>query len=284
MSRSNVESPDTDQLRAWAASAIERGRAAWPGFAVSPEEMTRVATARLASSPVSSAGPGLDALDVAEIYIAVACARGDRAALAQFRARYFDPVMSSLRRMGLGNSQLDDVWQTTCDRLLVHQTGEMPRIFRYAGRGELRGLVRVAATRMALNWLQRERSSAGDDDWIDHLPAGHSNPELHAIKRQHRSELKEELEAAIASLSARERMILRLHLVERMGIDAIAALCSVHRATAARSVVRAKESLTVRVRARLMARWKTADADLPALKVLVDSQIDLSLQRLLAAD
>jgi len=158
-----------------------------------------------------------------------------------------------------------------------------PFVFGYAGQSELRGLVRVAATRIALNWLQRDRAS-GTHDWIDRLPGGHSDPELHAIKLQHRDDLKEELEAAIASLSVRERMLLRLHLVERMGIDAVAALCSVHRATAARSIVRAKETLAARVRTRLMARWRIGDGDMPGLKELVDSQVDLSLTRLLAGD
>jgi RNA polymerase sigma-70 factor, ECF subfamily len=281
---SNTECPYSDHVRAWAASAIERGREAWPGFAVAPEEMARVAMARPASAPVDSAASALDALDVTELYIAIACARGDRIALGQFHARYFEPVVASLSRMGLGGAQRDDIWQTICDRLFVSHSGELPRILRYAGGGELRGLVRVAATRLALNWLQRERGYSRPNDWIDRLPAGHSDPELHAIKLQHRCELKEEMEAAIASLSARERMILRLHLVERMGIDAIAALCTIHRATAARSIARAKESLTGRVRARLMMRWKMADADMSTLKVLVDSQLDLSLKRLLAAD
>lgn len=281
---SDTQRADDEDLSTWAAAATERGREAWPGFAVAPEEMARVATARPAGSPGDAAAPALDALDVAELYIAIACARGDRIALDQFRARYFEPVAASLSSMGLGNAQRDDVWQTLCDRLFVAHSGEPPRILRYAGGGELRGLVRVAATRLALNWLQRERGSSRPHDWIDRLPAGHSDPELHAIKLQHRCELKEEIEAAIASLSARERMILRLHLVERMGIDAIAALCTIHRATAARAISRAKESLTDRVRARLMVRWRVADADLSTLKVLVDSQLDLSLKRLLATD
>ena len=269
-----------DPVGTWAATALERARVAWPGFAVSQDEMAQIAAARVAGSAAS----GLDALDVAELYIAAACARGDRTALAQFRDHYFDPVVPSLRKLGLGGAQIDDVWQTVCDRLLVPRGGELPRILRYAGGGELRGLVRVSATRIALNWLQRERGYAGGDDWIDRLPAGHSDPELHAMKRQHRAVLKEELEAAIASLSPRERMLLRLHLVERMGIDAIGVLCSMHRATAARAIVRAKDALAARVRARLTERWRVADADLAALKSLVDSQVDLSLTRILAAD
>jgi len=183
--------------------------------------------------------------------------------------------------MGLDAAQRDDVWQTLCTRLLVGERGAPPRLVRYAGAGQLAGLVRVAATRLALNGLARARRD-GDDDWLDELPATTSDPELHFMKREHRAGLKEELEAAIKDLSARQRMVLRLHIVERLGIDAIAAICAVHRATAARQIAVAKELLAIRVRLRLVARWQVADPDLPALRTLVDSQLDLSLRRLLA--
>src|SRR5262249_21607545 len=117
---------------------------------------------------------------------------------------------------------------------------------------------------------------------LEELPALGSDPELQFMKREHRAALKQELEAAIADLSTRQRMMLRLHLVERLGIDAIATICSVHRATAARQVALAKETLAIRVRLRLVARWRVSTPDLPALRSLVDSQLDLSLRRLLA--
>jgi hypothetical protein len=78
-------------------------------------------------------------------------------------------------------------------------------------------------------------------------------------------------------------MILRLHLVQRLGIDAIAAICSVHRATAARQVAHAREALVTRVRLALIARWRVSERELPALISLVATQLDLSLPRLLAA-
>jgi RNA polymerase sigma-70 factor (ECF subfamily) len=273
-----------EALRAWAVTALERGRAAWPELAVSGEELARVAALRMAGAPQRNARAGTDALDAAELYLAAACARGDTAALLLLRTRYFNPLDGSLRRLGLGAAQRDDVWQTLCARLLVGAAGAPPRIVRYAGTGDLAGLVRVAATRIALNWLERDKRYTNGDSWFDGLPASGSDPELHAMKRQHRAAVKEELEAAIRSLSPRQRMVLRLHLVERVGIDAIAAICSVHRATAARQVAIAKETLTTRVRVGLIARWHVSDPDLPALKALVDSQLDLSLKRLLASD
>jgi len=78
-------------------------------------------------------------------------------------------------------------------------------------------------------------------------------------------------------------MVLRLHLVERLGIDAIARACTVHRATVARWITRAKETLAARVRDRLFARWRVDEGSLPAFAALLDSQLDLSLERLLAA-
>lgn len=279
-----VDMRSSETLRAWAAIAVERGRAAWPEFAVSDDELARLAELRLAGVPHRNARAGVDALDPAELYLAAACARGDTAALVLLRARYFNPLAVPLRRLGLGAAQRDDVWQTLCTRLLVSDAGAPPRIVRYAGTGELAGLVRVAATRIALNTLEHDKRHASGDSWFDSLPASASDPELHAMKRQHRAALKEELEAAIRTLSRRQRMILRLHLVERVGIDAIAAICSVHRATAARQISLARDTLTIRVRAGLIARWHVSDPELPELKALVDSQLDLSLKRLLASD
>jgi RNA polymerase sigma-70 factor (ECF subfamily) len=283
---SGTDVPDLATLRAWAATAIDAGRAAWPQLSVSEEELAHLAGLRLAAQP-GDADPvtALSRLDPAELYLASACARGDASALTSFRVRYFEPVTPALRRMGLGDAQRDDVWQLLCERLLVGDVTDPARIARYAGAGELAGLVRVAATRLALNWLEQERRRSGSsEEWLGALQDGRSDPELHAMKQQHQDELKQELEAAIARLSARDRMLLRLHLVEHLGIDPIAAICGVHRATAARWIAQAKGDLTARVRAQLQARWRLADESLPALATAIDSQLDLSLERLLAGD
>jgi RNA polymerase sigma-70 factor (ECF subfamily) len=277
------------QLQAWSVMALERGREAWPELVVTEDELARIAALHLAGASDRAerqpldAPEALDRLDAAELYLATACARGDALALLRFRRRYFDPLAPCLRRMGLGDAQRDDLWQTLCERLLVATESALPRIVRYAGGGELSGLVRIAATRVALNWRDREKRQASGDDWLEVLPAAGSDPELHFMKQRHRLELKEELQSALGTLSARERMVLRLHLVEQLGIDSIARVCSVHRATVARWIARSKETLAARVRDRLIARWQIDEGSLPAFKSLLDSQLDLSLERLLAA-
>jgi RNA polymerase sigma-70 factor, ECF subfamily len=282
MSSQPVE--DSARLHAWAVAAVEEGRQVWPDVVVSEEELARVASMRLTEAAARGESTSLAQLDAGELCLAAACARGNPVALAQLRARYFDSVAVSLSRMGLDAAQHQDVWQTLCERLLVAGESAPPRIVRYAGTGELAGLVRVAATRVALNWLEQQKRQVPAADWVDALPDTHSDPELHLLKDQHRAELKEELEVALGELRVRDRAILRLHLVERVSIDVIAGVYSVHRATAARWIASAREALAGRVRDRLAARWRVTDASLTVLKSLIDSQLDLSLERLLAGD
>jgi RNA polymerase sigma-70 factor, ECF subfamily len=275
---------DDAVLAAWSVRAAAQGRAAWPELEVTPAELERLARMRLAEEGSSQPPAALDELDAAELTLACACVRGERAALAGLRRRYFDPLTPTLARMGLGDSQRDDVWQVLCQRLVLGGADEPAKIARYAGTGNLGGLVRVAATRLGLNWLEQEKRFAGGDPLLEQIANASHGAEVGLMKAQHASQLREEVGAAIAGLSSRERMVLRLHLVEGVGIDAIAKSCDVHRATAARWVASAKERLAASVRQRLAARWGVGDASMPALRTLVDSQLDLSLGRLLAAD
>ena len=284
MTATGQPGPDGAELRAWAVAAVERGREAWPDIAVTDGELASAAAIRLAEAIARGADLRLDALDAAELCLAAGCARGDATALDRFRARYFEQVTAALRRMGLEHAEREDVWQTVCERLLVAAGGEPARIVRYAGTGELLGLLRVAATRVALNWLEREKRRRPGGDWLDVLPDTRSDPELHLLKEQQRTDLKEELAGALGALSARDRAILRLHLVERVSIDVVARIYSVHRATAARWIAGAKEGLAALVRDRLVARWRVPDSSLAVLRSLIDSRLDLSLDRLLAAD
>lgn len=203
------------------------------------------------------------------------CAAGDRDALVEFRAIYYAPLEAGLARMGLDAARRDDVWQQLSVRLFV---GDAPRIVAYAGRGQLHGLVKVAATRLALDLLEREQRQTSDD-WLAGTPATRSDPELHWLRAEQRAGIKEEVEQAIAALATRDRAVLRLSLVERVGIDAIARMYRMHRSTAARWIARVRDDLVAGVQARLGARWQVAPTE---LAFAVDSQLDLSLDRLLS--
>jgi RNA polymerase sigma-70 factor (ECF subfamily) len=283
MSEQDQTTQDRLALQTWATSTVECGRAAWPELSASEDELIRAAELCRFACVSRKQEFDLRTSDAAEIYLAVTCARGDPAALRALRKQYFDPVIRTLRCMGIDAGQCDDVWQILCVRLLVTEAGTQPRIVRYARPGNLKGLVRVVAIRAAMDLLKKQRWRVSDNEWLGRLADESSGPELHAMKNQHVAGLKDELEVVVAGLSARERTVLRLHLIERLGIDAIASICSVHRATAARALTRAKARIVDELRARLVYRWKVAPNELPALGTLVADPLDLNLARLLAS-
>lgn len=217
--------------------------------------------------------------DAAELYLACACAVGDASAIRAFEDRYFGCIASVSRRLALPGGEADEIAQTLRQRLFVGHDDRPPRVTEYAGRGQLAGLVQVAATRIGLN-LRRGRARLSDD------PAPDSAPTLATdtvyAKAEYREHVRRALEDAAAALPVRDRTLLRMHLVERASIDDIAAVYRVHRATAARWVTAARAALITQSRDRFLALAQLEADDTAGLASFVESQLTLSLDRILA--
>jgi RNA polymerase sigma-70 factor (ECF subfamily) len=87
------------------------------------------------------------------------------------------------------------------------------------------------------------------------------------------------LSHAVNELPARDRNVLRMHLVGRCSIDQIGRAYSVHRATAARWLASTKEKLLESVRERLKAHQPNlTDEEFDSVARLVRSQLDLTFR------
>lgn len=253
---------------------VAAGREAWPVCAaLAPALRPRIA-ARLDGEDRP------EQLDAAEVYLACACAAGDAAALAIFERSYLATLPAALSRLSLGKDDVAEVMQTLRIRLFVADDGE-PRVVRYAGAGQLGGLVRVAAIRIGLNLLRSRGKLQGGDDGMENLPVAGDDPELAELKAQCRSSFKAAFEDASASLEPRERSLLHLALVKGLSVDKIGAIYGVHRATAARWVAQARGRLTRELKSLLGGRIGVPPAQVDDLLPLVESQIELSLERVL---
>ncbi len=220
-------------------------------------------------------------MDEAEIALAAAVSAGDPAAIREFDAKYMAPVRSQLRAMTLDAADIADIEQTVRVKLLVGDNGGPPKLVGYAGHGKLGGLVRVAAVREALTLLRRKKTTTSED-WLDELSAPDDDPALVQLKTRHRVEFKAAFEEAVRRLSAREHTLLRLHLVRQHSIDQIGAVYGVHRATAARWIDAAKRSLRAQTTKILSDRFALRGPELERVVALIESRIELSIDRLLA--
>ena len=256
------------------ARILQSGRAAWPEIPV-PHPIHDLIQERIEGEDE----PQNLAAD--EIFLACACALGERAALDAFERRYFAVIPAVLSRLSLGRDEIDEIQQRLRLRLFVAEPGCVARVVGYAGRGQLGGLVRVAALRAGLNLL-RDRDRIVSDS-LEDIAIAEDDPALTSLKVQHRATFKAAFEEAIGGLTPRQRSLLRLTVVTGLGIDRIGAIYGVHRATAARWIVQARNDLARSVHRVLGRLLGVPQADVADLVPLDASQLELSFERILAS-
>lgn len=258
--------------------AIEAAGAALPGVEVDRSQLRREIEARLAGKDA----PKLGAEMAAEVKLALACARGDAAAIAHFEARYLDVVAPALAHMKLPAATVEDVRAAVRDRLLVAEEGSSARILEYAGHGRLRGLVQVSAVRTAVSVVRKtRRESALDDDDRGGGVVREGGPELELVKEQYRAAFASAFADAARGLEARDRNLLRLHYLGGVTLEQLAAMYGVHRATVVRWLASARERVFSDTRKRMQG--KVGEAELDEVMALIQSRLDVSVRRLLTS-
>ncbi|MBL9017126.1 MAG: hypothetical protein JNL83_23265 [Myxococcales bacterium] len=250
--------------------------AAWPGVEVAQDTFVAAYEAKLGGDdppPPTPAG-------AAELYLALACSRGDAAGIAAFDREYLAVVPIALAGMKLPAASVEDVRATVRDKLLLADGGRPPRIVEYAGRGRLKGLVQVTATRTAIDRIRHEAKEA-------ELPArdlaGPANVELSLIKAQYREAFSAGFAQAVAAASRRDRNLLRLHFLGGVTLEQLAQMYGVHRATVVRWLAAARETVFGKTREHVAATIKAPEEELDEMFELVKSRVELSVERLLAS-
>ena len=261
---------------------LDACRLAWPGLVVPEHAFVRHLAENLPED--GNLDDRLARVQCPDLYLACGCVARDPASLAAFDGRILGQTVPVLQRMGLSASQIDEVVQVLRAKLLAgDEHGRSALIASYAGRGPLVGWVRTAARRTALS-LRRNKDEqiggADDNHDLKRIPIP-VDAELDYLKNRYQAEFKRAVEDAIATLDAEQLRVLRLHYHDELSIDRIGALLGVHRATAARWIRAVSDAVRDETRRLLHARLGLSSAELDSLAGLVQSQLHLSLGRLL---
>jgi len=225
-----------------------------------------------------------DHLRASDLYLACACARGVSGAIAKFEQTFGGEIGRTARRFERRGLAADDLQQLLRNKLFAAQPGDLPKIASYTGQGFLQNWVRVTTTRTFIDATRPQGDTPEipiADELVAMLPEAGADPELELLKRQHLAHFKAAFAEAVGTLDASDRVVLRQHLVERLTIDQIGALYHLHRATAARRVVKAREALLVATRSALAARLGLSEEQLESVLALIASRMEASVERLL---
>ncbi len=255
------------------ADAYRAGRTAWPAVQHGEEAFGRWVVEQAIDVPALQAHG-------ADLFLASACATGDPSAIAAFEHCFVSGIKLAAARVALPPQLLEELEQNLRVRLL---TGAQPRIARYRGAGPLGAWVRVTASRLALHLKQdADRHRDSDAQLIEALAASGVDPELAAAREQHRETFRAELERCFVDLPTREKALLRMHFLHRMGLDQIASVLKVHRVTVSRWMAVTRRRIFSCLCARLSLHVDRS-SEMASLIRLLRSDIELSIHRLLDA-
>ncbi len=254
------------------------GRAAWPAIPVRREQLSRY----LRELSGREGSPPLDALDRPDVYLVCACLQGIPEAIEAFDRTQIEPVRRILlRKMTLDSALLDDVLQRLRTDLFAR--GSRPsKLLSYSGKGKVRAWLTTVAIRAAREVLPADSKAPQTLGSVAAATA--RTPELEFLRATHQEHFRAAFSEAMAALSARERNLLRLHLLDGLNVDRIGATYDVHRATAARWIAAARERLVSETRRLLARRLGLHVGEVDSLMALLTSQLDLSISRHLRDD
>lgn len=261
----------------------EAGRGQWPDIPLSADTFVCHLAAHV-PQPVrgNDFEQLLAQLMPGDLFLACACARGIPAALTAFERHHIASIPSMLAHMKLSATVVDEIRQRVRERLLVG-TGGAPRIAEYSGRGTLSNWVRVVSLRAAVSLLRAAHEERRVSDAIlELLPAPEADPELETIKRSYQDEFRQALESAFASLPSEHRYLLRLHFVDQLSTTKLGTLFSVNQSTISRRLQGAQQAVYDETWRTLQERLDLSPQELSSMLRAVESQLDLSLSRILA--
>ncbi|HET9991116.1 MAG TPA: helix-turn-helix domain-containing protein [Kofleriaceae bacterium] len=258
------------------AAHWQAGAAAWPGIVVAAD--------RFASEVTRRSGDAVAAACGADLYLAIACSDGDATAIERCEQLARAEIEHVGRRLRATPDQAAEVAAQLSRVLFVDEPERPAAVREFSGRGNLRAYVRVMATRDLIRAINRGRRETpiGEDEILDRL-ATHRDPELSILRAQYHGVVDDAMRAALGTLDKRARALLRYQLVDGWNIDQVGRVYGVHRATAARWIEAARETLGKAIRGELGKRLAIDPSEVASIVRLVQSRVDVSLDRLLGA-
>jgi RNA polymerase sigma-70 factor (ECF subfamily) len=252
---------------------VTAARTQWPLVRLDAETFATQLKAKCTAPLEQVRGP--------EFFLACACLAGDESALSAFEEQFIARVDKAVAGVDASPSFIDEVRQRVRERLLV---GASPKLAEYSGLGSLQAWTRTVALRLALNHKRDSAREVQDEGLLDALPFAGRDLELDYVRAQHRGDFAAAFREALGSLEDRSRNVLRLSYVDRLSIDQIGTMYGTHRATAARWLSQARDELMEQTRTRLAQRLKLTQSDLSSLLGALQSNLEISIKRMLADD
>jgi RNA polymerase sigma-70 factor (ECF subfamily) len=140
----------------------------------------------------------------------------------------------------------------------------------------------VAAQRVALD-LRRAaaRTPEGGDRLVEEVLPAHEHPEVDYLRTRYKAEFEAAVREALAGLTDRDRLLLKLTIVSGLSHEQLANIYSVNQSTVTRWIARAREQVLETTEREVCAKLRMPPGEFRSLAGLLLSRLDLSISRVL---
>gem|GEM_PF-648859 len=233
-----------------------------------------------------------------DLYLALACSRGDRIAWEYFADECL-PALRSLAARACGDAcEGEDLAQELTAGMLVESAAgpddrgcaRRGRLATYGGRGSLLGWLRVVVAHAAVDRMRQRRREMPIDESAG---AGRHAPDAQEQLRKTANEasiderwgpsLAAVLAEEIRCLPAGDRLLLALYYVQEVPLGSIGRLFGVHEATVSRRLARLRKTIRKNVERECRRRHGLGPRDVEQLWQWVAHRGELPLAEILGA-
>jgi RNA polymerase sigma-70 factor (ECF subfamily) len=223
-----------------------------------------------------------EAVHAEDLFLVCAALGQDERAITLLCRAHDGVLKGYLRRVEVTPSARDEIERRIWEVLLVGDAAVPAKLASYSGRGQLAGFIGICAQRIAVTSLRR---SATENRALARARAeaiaSCGDPELMIIKERYRDGFESAVQDAVAILDDRERLMLRMLVVDGHTLDRIAEVYGVNQSSISRWLAKARQKVVAEARRLLRERLNIPEAEFESLAKLILSQIDISASHIL---
>jgi len=232
--------------------------------------------------PEQRTAAALAGLRLDGLCLAWACLEAQPRALEAFDREVMPRVTEAVRGREPNAARAAELVNAARARLLVAEGDRPAGLAHYRGRGPLASFAMVVAMRLAVD-AQRQGKPA---ETLEQALAVACDPRLTADAALDQQLLgaavQRALQEATAALTARERTLLKLHVVQGVSAEKLGRMYRVHRATSTRWLTEARQKVMEQMTATLRRELKVGAGTLAELTSELLSGVDLTLSGVFA--
>ena len=252
------------------------GRLSWPSLALPFASFTQYFDRHAAALRGDLAHAG-------DMFLACACAYGVDGAVDAFERTHTSALARSLASFDPTPAFVEDTLQATREHLFVRTGGAPSAIVNYGGRASLQSWLSAVAFRWAISARRRKSAQRHDEFSAENdVRLEMVGPEIHYLRARYKNVLEDAVSAAVERLSPKDRLLLKLNVIEGMSIDALGSIYGVGRSTAARWLADARRALLDHAKREAKARLDVTSTELESLADDLRSDLDVNMASLLA--